>query len=60
MPEGYKARPERVILFTVRPPCELSQHIPQRFDAADVTAVLAQKDKEIAAFKAEVETLKAA
>ena len=37
MPEGYNARPERVILFTVSAwDSNCPQHIPQRFEAADV------------------------
>ena len=37
MPEGYKARPEQVILFTVAAwDANCPQHIPQRFEAADV------------------------
>ena len=46
MPEGYKARPEQVILFTVSAWDEnCSQHIPQRFEAADVASALAERDK---------------
>jgi uncharacterized protein len=48
MPEGYKARPEQVILFTVSARDEnCPQHIPQRFEAADVAAVLAERDRRI-------------
>ena len=42
MPEGYKARPEQVILFTVSAwDANCPQHIPRRFEAADVAATLA-------------------
>ncbi len=59
MPEGYKARPEQAILFTVSAwDANCPQHIPQRFDAADVAALLAERDKRIKAFEAEVQTLR--
>jgi hypothetical protein len=60
MPEGYKARPEQVILFTVAAwDTNCAQHIPQRFEAADVATALAQRDKRIAALEAEVKRLRA-
>ena len=52
MPEGYKARAEQVILFTVAAwDANCPQHIPQRFEAADVAAALAERDKRIASWK---------
>ena len=61
MPEGYKARPEHVILFTVSAwDANCPQHIPQRFEAADVAATLAERDKRIEALEAEVRRLQAA
>src|SRR5258707_5980162 len=37
MPQGYAARPEQAILFTIEPwDSNCHQHIPQKFDAADV------------------------
>jgi len=61
MPEGYPARPEQVILFTVAAwDRNCPQHIPQRFAAADVAAALAERDTRIAALEAEVERLRAA
>lgn len=61
MPADYKARAEQVILFTVTAwDANCPQHIPQRFEAADVAAALAAKDHEIAALKAEVARLAAA
>jgi uncharacterized protein len=58
MPAGYKARPEQVILFTVTAwDANCPQHIPQRFEAADVAAVLAVRDARIAALEAEVARL---
>jgi hypothetical protein len=60
MPEGYDARPEQVILFTVAAwDSNCPQHIPQRFEAADVAAALAERDARIAALEAEVAGLRA-
>lgn len=59
MPEGYKARPEQAILFTVAAwDANCPQHIPQRFEAADVAAALAERDARIAALEAEVRSLR--
>jgi len=61
MPEGYKARPEQVILFTVSAwDSNCPQHIPQRFEAADVAGALADRDQRIAALEAEIERLREA
>ncbi len=61
MPEGYKARPEQVILFTVAAwDSNCAQHIPQRFEAADVAAALMQRDTRIAALEEEVRSLREA
>ena len=46
MPHGYnyKARPEQVILFTASAwDANCPQHIPQRFEAADVAAAHADR-----------------
>jgi len=60
MPQGYKARPEQVILFTVAAwSSNCSQHIPQRFDAADVAAALAKREERIAMLEAEIARLHA-
>jgi predicted pyridoxine 5'-phosphate oxidase superfamily flavin-nucleotide-binding protein len=60
MPEGYKARPEQVILFTVAAwNANCPQHIPQRFEAADVVAALGERDRRIAELEAEVARLRA-
>nr|WP_181166925.1 pyridoxamine 5'-phosphate oxidase family protein [Mesorhizobium sp. B2-8-3] len=49
MPPDYKARPEQAILFTVTAwDANCPQHIPQRFEAADVAAALAERDRRIA------------
>jgi hypothetical protein len=61
MPEEYKARAEQVILFTVSTwDTNCAQHIPQRFEAADVAAALAARDRRIAALESEIERLNAA
>ena len=61
MPEDYKARPEQAILFTVSAwDANCPQHIPQRFEAADVAAALAERDKRIAALETEVKRLRQA
>ena len=61
MPEGYKARPEQVILFTVSAwDANCPQHIPQRFEAADVAAALAERDQRIEALEAEIARLREA
>jgi predicted pyridoxine 5'-phosphate oxidase superfamily flavin-nucleotide-binding protein len=59
MPEGYKARPEQVILFTVSAwNGNCSQHIPQRFEASHVAAALSERDKRIEALEAELKQLR--
>jgi predicted pyridoxine 5'-phosphate oxidase superfamily flavin-nucleotide-binding protein len=59
MPDGYKARPEQVIVFTIAAwDSNCPQHIPQKFDAADVAAALASRDARIAELEAEVAKLK--
>jgi hypothetical protein len=60
MPDDYKARPEQVILFTVSAwDVNCHQHIPQRFETADVAAALAERDSRIAALEAEIARLRA-
>ena len=60
MPQGYKARPEQVILFRISAwDTNCPQHIPQKFDAADVTAALAARDTRIAELEAELAALRA-
>ena len=59
MPHGYKARPEQAILFKIAAwDTNCPQHIPQKFDAADVAAALALRDGRIAELEAELATLK--
>jgi predicted pyridoxine 5'-phosphate oxidase superfamily flavin-nucleotide-binding protein len=59
MPVGYRARPEQVLLFTVTAwDVNCPQHIPQRFEAADVAAALELRDRRIAELEAEVQRLR--
>ncbi|WP_426437690.1 pyridoxamine 5'-phosphate oxidase family protein [Bradyrhizobium genosp. P] len=59
MPQGYRARPEQVIVFKVTAwDVNCPQHIPQKFDAADVSTALASRDQRIAELEAELAALK--
>jgi len=59
MPTDYKARPEQAILFTVTAwDANCPQHIPQRFEAADVAAALAERDRRIADLEQEIARLR--
>lgn len=59
MPKGYKARPEQVVLFKISAwDTNCPQHIPQKFDAADVAAALAARDARIAELEAELAAVK--
>jgi uncharacterized protein len=55
MPEGYKARAEQVIIFSVTAwDANCPQHIPRRIEAADVAATLAARDRRIEQLEAEI------
>jgi hypothetical protein len=55
MPKGYKARPSQVILFKVSAwDANCPQHIPKRFEAADVVAALAERDQRIKELEAQL------
>ncbi len=59
MPKGYRARGEQVILFKISAwSTNCPQHIPQKFDAADVAAALAARDARIAELEAELARVK--
>ncbi|AZO18494.1 pyridoxamine 5'-phosphate oxidase [Mesorhizobium sp. M2A.F.Ca.ET.043.05.1.1] len=59
MPTDYKAKPEQAILFTVTAwDANCPQHIPQRFEAADVAAALAERDRRIASLEQEIARLR--
>jgi len=56
---GYRARPEQAILFKVAAwDTNCPQHIPHKFDAADVAAALGTRDQRIAELEAELAALK--
>ena len=60
MPLHYKARGEQAIVFTVTAwDSNCPQHIPQRMEAAEVAAALAERDERISALEAELRTLRA-
>jgi predicted pyridoxine 5'-phosphate oxidase superfamily flavin-nucleotide-binding protein len=59
MPKGYRARPEQAILFRIAAwDTNCPQHIPQKFDAADVATALASRGARIAELEAELAALK--
>lgn len=58
MPAAYRARSSQALLFKVTAwDVNCPQHIPQRFDAADVAQALASRDRRIADLEAEVNRL---
>lgn len=58
-PADYRARLEQVLIFTVSAwDMNCPQHIPQRFEAADVAAALAARDERIAELEAELARLR--
>lgn len=59
MPQGYKARAEQAVLLTVAAwDANCPQHIPQRFEATDVAAALAERDRRIGTLEAEIRHLR--
>lgn len=59
MPEAYRARAERAVLFTVSAwDANCPQHIPKRFDAAEVAAMIAARDHRIRELEEEVARLR--
>ena len=61
MPENYRARPEQVIIFRVAAwDANCPQHIPLRFEAAEVEAIVAGRDVRIKEIEAEVARLRKA
>jgi len=58
-PKDYKARPEQVILFRISAwDSNCHQHIPQKFDSADVAAAISSRDARIAELEAALAELK--
>jgi hypothetical protein len=61
MPEGYRARPEQVIVFAVHAwDANCPQHIPRRFEADEVEALLRERDERIAGLEAALARARAA
>lgn len=59
-PEGYKARAEQVILFTVTAwDANCPQHIPQLIEADAVQKILAERDSRIMELESEIARLSA-
>jgi uncharacterized protein len=59
MPADYKARPEQALIIRVAAwDINCPQHIPRRFEAADVEAALAKRDARIAELEAELARLR--
>ena len=60
MPKGYRARAEQVILFKIAAwDTNCPQHIPQKFDAADVAAAMAEASAKIDERDAKIKELEA-
>jgi uncharacterized protein len=58
MPENYRARPEQSIVFTVTAwDSNCPQHIPRRYEEAEVKALLAERDRRIEELEAELKML---
>jgi len=59
MPEGYKARAEQAIVFTVKAwDANCPQHIPQLVDVAEVVPAIVERDRRIAELEDEVARLR--
>jgi predicted pyridoxine 5'-phosphate oxidase superfamily flavin-nucleotide-binding protein len=59
MPENYRARPEQAILFAIAAwDANCEQHIPVRYEEADIDAALAEAGRRLAALEAEVKQLR--
>jgi uncharacterized protein len=60
MSPDYRARPEQAILFNVAAwDANCPQHIPKRFEAADVSRALAERDQRIAELEAQLAAVQA-
>ena len=61
MPRDYRARPEQVILFKlIAWDTNCKQHLPQKFDAADVRVALETRDARIAELEQQLAALQGA
>jgi predicted pyridoxine 5'-phosphate oxidase superfamily flavin-nucleotide-binding protein len=60
MPPGYRAQGEQAVLFEIEAwDINCPQHIPQKIDAKDVAAALAERDARIAELETQLAALKA-
>ena len=58
MPDGYRAHPEQVFMFSMSAwDANCPQHIPKRVDLAEMEAVIAAKDRTILELAAQVAEL---
>ena len=58
--QGYKARASQVILLKIDAwDANCAQHIPQRFEAVDVAAMIEERDQRIATLEAQILSLRA-
>jgi len=58
MPEGYRAHPEQVFMFSLSAwDANCPQHIPKRVDLVEMEAVIAAKDRTILELAAQVAEL---
>jgi len=61
MPQNYRARPEQVIVFEIKAwDANCPQHIPLRFEAAEVEAIVNARDERIRELEVEVMRLRSA
>jgi predicted pyridoxine 5'-phosphate oxidase superfamily flavin-nucleotide-binding protein len=59
LPKGYKAKAEQAIIFKlIAWNANCSQHIPERREAADVAAALAERDRRIELLENELKALR--
>ena len=59
MPQGYRAKVSQAIVFTVNAwDSNCPQHIPRRFEEADVKALLVERDRKIEALESELKALR--
>jgi predicted pyridoxine 5'-phosphate oxidase superfamily flavin-nucleotide-binding protein len=59
MPQGYRAKVSQAILFTVNAwDSNCPQHIPRRFEEADVKTLLLERDRKIEALESELKALR--
>ena len=60
-PDGYKACPSQVIVFRVHAwDANCPQHIPRRFEEAEVAAMIAERDRRISELESQIVRMRAA